>query len=89
MRFKEFVITFAKTTKDYIGYFEGFKDLSGEEKKIRVDKKITDFTLDIVNKANINMFLKFIIKNYVIKNIPAITQAIFDLIKAKVKGITE
>lgn len=89
MKFKEFVIDFAKTAKGYIAYYETLKDLSGEEKKIRLDKKMTDLSLNIIEKAQINLVLKFIIKNYIIKNIPYITQAIFDLIKARVEGITD
>lgn len=89
MKFKEFVIDFAAKAKNYIGYYEEFKELTGEEKKLRVDKKMADFALNILKNASLNVFLKFIIKNYIIKNIPAITQAIFDLIKAQIKGITE
>lgn len=89
MKFKEFIKDFTKTAKGYIAYYETIKDLTGEEKKLRLDKKMCDYAELILSQIKINPILTFIIKNFIIKNIPAITQAVFDLIKTSVKGITE
>ena len=94
MKFKEFIIRFFVTTKEYINYAEAAKtlgntEMSGIEKKKYVDDKMINYANLILEKAQINFVLKYIIKNFIIKNIPTLTQAIFDLIKSKIDGITE
>ena len=89
MNFKDFVQEFVTRTKSFIAYYETIKDLTGEEKKIRLYKRMTDFANSLLDDAKVNFFVKFIIKHFVINNIPAITQAVFDLIKTKITGITK
>lgn len=80
---------FVERTKSLIAYYKTIKDLTGEEKKIRLDKRMTDFANSLLEDAKINFIIKFLIKNFVIKNIPEITQSIYDLIKTKIEGITK
>ena len=40
MKLKEFIKGFAATAKDYIEKYEQYKELSGEQKKARVDNII-------------------------------------------------
>lgn len=89
MNFKELLNKFVGITKAYIKYYEQLKELTGSERKKLLDKKMKEFLEKFLNEVPMNFILKFIVKNYIIKNIPAITQAIFDLIKSRIAGITE
>ena len=89
MKFKEFIKTFADTTKITIANLETYKELTGETKKAQLDLTITNWVNVFLEGNNLNVIAKWVIKTFVIKNIPAITQAIFDLIKSRVEGITK
>lgn len=88
MKFKEFVKTFVNTTKITIANLETYKELTGVAKKAQLDLTITNWVNVFLKDEKLNVFVKWIIKTFVIKNIPDITQAIFDLIKSRVEGIT-
>ena len=89
MKIKEFIQNISKETARYIEKYEQIKDLSGEQKKARVDGVITEYIETTIDKIGLNFIIKFIIKKLLIENIPVITQCIFDLIKSKVDGITK
>lgn len=89
MNIKEFIAEFAQKTKNLITVYEQYQELTGAEKKNKVDEIITSWVQRALDSCRLNLITKYIIKTFVIKNIPAITQAVFDLIKTRVKGITE
>lgn len=89
MKFKEFITNFVTETKYYIEKYEQYKELSGVQKKARVDDIIKSYIENTIDTIGLNFVAKFIIKKLLIENIPVITQCIFDLIKAKVEGITK
>lgn len=89
MKIKEFIKNVVAQTKTCIEKYEQIKELNGKQKKARVDEVITEYIEATIDKIGLNFIVKFIIKKLLIENIPTITQCIFDLIKAKVKGITK
>lgn len=89
MKIKEFIQNVAAETRHYIEKFEQYKDLSGEQKKARLDDIIKTYIENTIDSTGLNVFIKFIIKNFILDNVPTITQIIFDLLKAKIEGITK
>lgn len=89
MKFSEFIKGFAATAKDYIEKYEQYKELSGEQKKARVDDIILTYCENALDNLPMNFVFKWAFKKLLIPNIPHITQAIFDLLAAKVQGITK
>lgn len=89
MNLKEFIGDFTGKTKNLIQIYQRYDNMSGESKKSMLDNKMTDFVENAVNASGLNFIVKWIIKKYIITQIPYITQIIFDLIKTKIKGITE
>ncbi len=71
--------------KNQIVIFVGKNDLLGKEKKEKVDKKVIAFLQEKLHSDN--GFVKFII-NLLIAIVPAITQFIYDTLKARVDGLT-
>ena len=65
------------------------KELENIEKKAKLDKAVTAYFVSLLSTAKLGFFSRFVIEKVVVKNIPTITQAIYDLLKAKVKGITK
>jgi len=88
MQIKEFIGEFAEKTKENIAKLAETK-LTGAEKKAQLDEKITKWAEKTVNEAKMNIVLKQAVKQFVISSIPVITQAVFDLLKARIAGITE
>lgn len=89
MDVKTFILNVVSNTKNYIEKFEKYKELTGEQKKARVDEIIREYIEATIDTIGLNIIFKFVIKKVLIDNIPVITQAIFDLLKAKVDGITK
>ena len=89
MKLKEFIKGFAATAKDYIEKYEQYKELSGEQKKARVDNIILAYCENALDNLPLNFVFKWALSKILIPNIPHITHAIFDLLKAKVEGITK
>ena len=89
MKFKEFIKEFVNKTKNLIQVFEEYSHLSGAEKKAQVDFRIKNWVEEVIDNSKINFLIKFILKTYILNNIPEITQTIFDLVKTRVQGITE
>lgn len=63
--------------------------LNNEEKKNKLDTIIEKWLDNLLLGAKLNFVTKFLIKNYVIKNIPILTQIVYDLIKSKIDGVTK
>ena len=89
MDIKTFIQDFANNTKKYIEKFEEYKELTGEQKKQRLDEIIEDYVEVALDSVNMNVVLKFVFKKVLLANVPVITQIIFDLIAARIKGITK
>lgn len=89
MKIKEFIENFTNVSKAIIERVETYKDLSGEEKKERVDEVVTNYVTGVIDNIQVNFIVRFILKKLLIDNIPTITQIIFDLIKTKISGITK
>lgn len=89
MHIKTFIKDFVQNTKGYIEKYEQYKELSGEDKKKRVDVLITDYVQAVIDNVGMNFVFKFVLKKLLLENIPTLTQLIFDLIKTKVDGITK
>lgn len=89
MNVKEFIKNVAAQTKTCIEKYEQYNELDGKQKKARVDECIAKYIEAALDTIGINFIVKFIIKKLLIENVPIITQCIFDLIAAKVKGITK
>lgn len=88
-KLNEFIIDFSEKTKYYISKYESFKELTGEEKKARVDDMVISWALPQIDLLPINFVLKICLKKIVEFCLPSITQAVFNLIKCKVDGITD
>lgn len=89
MKIKQFIKNIVAESKHYIEKYEQYKDLTGEEKKARVDDILKTYIENTIDTIGLNFIVKLIIKKLLIENIPVITQCVFDLIKAKVEGITK
>lgn len=89
MNFKEFIKNVADETRHYIEKYEQYKDLTGEDKKNRVDDIIKTYIENTIDTIGLNFIVKFMVKKLLIENIPVITQCIFDLITASVAGVTK
>lgn len=85
----DFIKGFSQTATIYIQKYENIKGLSGKEKKAKLDDILTQYTLKAIDNIGLNFLAKFIIKSFIVSNIPAITQQIFNLIEKRVSGITE
>ena len=65
------------------------KELSNLEKKNKLDKAVEVYFLSLLASSKINFITKFVIEKVVVPYIPTITQAIYECIKVKIKGITK
>ena len=88
MNFKEFIENFVATTKTSIVELAQ-TELSNQNKKLVLDHKIGDFLEETLNNLAINFILKIALKKLLLPNVSLITQIIYDLLKEKIKGITE
>ena len=86
---KQFIENFTQRVKISIAALETYSALTSEQKKERLDEMVTKFVQETIDSIGLNFVLKLIVKKLLIENIPLITQAAFDLIKARVRGITE
>ena len=65
------------------------KELSNLEKKSKLDKAVECYFVTLLASSKISWFAKFVIEKVVVPYIPTITQAIYDLLQEKIKGITK
>ena len=70
-------------------------ELSNKEKKYKLDKAIKGWLIPILATAKISIpfvpdfIVKFMFEKLIINNIPVLTQAVYDLLKDKIKGVTK
>ena len=64
------------------------KELSNTERKQKLDKAMAAYVLTLMSDLGVNFVYKWIIEKFIIKNIPVITQVIFDLLKSRLEGVT-
>lgn len=69
-------------------------DVNGTEKKAILDKRITSQIIALFDgylktKNPVLFLIKKIVLDYIIANVPAITQGIYNMIKTRVEGITD
>ena len=70
-------------------------ELSNKEKKYKLDKAIKGWLIPILATAKISIpfvpdfIVKFMFEKFIINNIPVLTQAVYDLLKDKIKGVTK
>lgn len=65
------------------------KEIANKEKKAILDKAIMGYLVPLLATAKLGFFTKFILEKFVLDNIPVITQAIYDLIKDRIDGVTK
>ena len=88
MEFKNFILNFVNTTKQNI--IELAKtELNNNNKKLILDQRIIEFLENTIAGIKINFILKLALKKLLLPNVSVITQIIYDLLKAKIDGITK
>ena len=88
MELKNFILDFVNTTKQNI--IELAKtELNNNNKKMVLDQRIIDFLDNTIAGIKINFILKLALKKILLPNVSVITQIIFDLLKARIEGITK
>lgn len=88
MQLKNFILNFVNTTKQNI--IELAKtELNNNNKKMVLDQRIIDFLDNTIAGVKLNFILKLALKKLLLPNVSIITQIIFDLLKARIEGITK
>ena len=88
MEFKNFILNFVNTTKQNI--IELAKtELNNNNKKMVLDQRIIDFLDNTIAGVKLNFILKLALKKLLLPNVSVITQIVFDLLKARIEGITK
>lgn len=88
MEFKNFILNFVNTTKQNI--IELAKtELNNNNKKMVLDQRIIDFLDNTIAGVKLNFILKLALKKLLLPNVSIITQIVFDLLKARIEGITK
>lgn len=89
MKIKKFIYDFSEKAEQLIKKYEEYKELTGKQKKARVDEALLKWALIYLDTLAINGFLKwglkFILNNY----LDDFTQLIFNFIETKIEGITK
>lgn len=88
MKIKELINgLFYNTKKDIIELAQ--TELTNKNKKTVLDHKIIEYIENATNSLAENFIFKIVIKKLLLPNVPVITQWVFDLLKAKIEGITK
>ena len=88
MTLKEFIKNFAEQTKNKIIEL-AHTELTNENKKLMLDHHIVDYVERAINGLTINFVFKMALRKLILPNISVITQLIFDMLKARIEGITK
>lgn len=86
--FKKIVTEFINFTKANIVDLAQ-KELENTEKKAKLDKAIKTYLETLLIGVKVNFVTKWVVEKYVIQNIPTLTQAIYDLLKARITNVTK
>lgn len=71
------------------------KELNNNEKKEQLDKAVKGWLIPLLASVSIKIpfvpefIVKYFFEKFIINNIPVLTQAVYDLLKDKVKGVTK
>lgn len=63
-------------------------ELGNKEKKDALDRAIKGYLVPLLATARVGFITKFILEKFVLDNVPVFTQAIYDLIKSRIEGVT-
>lgn len=85
--FKNFISGVTSTAKKIIVEMQKAEKLTNEEKKQKLDEAIVAFLQ--ANISNYHFFVRFAIQKLLIPYVSEFTQAIFDLLKARIQGVTK
>ncbi len=85
--FKNFISGVTETAKKIIAEVQVAEKLSNEEKKQKLDEAIIAFLETNISKYH--FFVRFAIQKLLIPYVSDFTQAIFDLLKARIQGVTK
>lgn len=88
MKLKEFIKNFAEQAKNKIIEL-AHTELTNENKKLMLDHYIVEYVEKAINGLTVNFVFKIALRKLILPNISVITQLIFDLLKAKIEGITK
>ena len=87
MKFRELINgLFYNTKKDIIELAQ--TELNNENKKLVLDHNIVEYLEKAINGLTVNFIFKMVIKKLLLPNVSIITQWNFDLLKAKIEGVT-
>lgn len=64
------------------------KNMSNEDKKKQLDVKMFEYVQKVLTTQKLNIFVKLLIKKLIVPCLDDVTQLIYDLLKAKIKGVT-
>ena len=64
------------------------KELSNTDKKLKLDNAVVSYITTTINAIAPNFVIRWIINKFLIPYIPILTQAVYDLLKAKIEGVT-
>jgi hypothetical protein len=88
MKVNEFITNLTMITKLKIAELAK-SELNNLDKKAVLDEKVTLWATKTLENIPVNFLVKFLIKKYFIANVSVITQNIYDLLKAKIQGVTK
>lgn len=92
--FKKIVAEFIKFAKLNIADLAK-TELDNKEKKAKLDKAIEGWLIPLLATVKFSIpfvpdfIVKFVFDKFILNNIPVLTQAVYDLLKDKVKGVTK
>lgn len=64
------------------------EQISNAEKKAMLDEAVKGCIMSLLATVKLGWVTKFILERFVVQNIPVFTQAIYDLIKCYIDGVT-
>ena len=88
MKLKEFINNFAEQAKSKIIELAQTV-LTNENKKLMLDHYIVDYVEKAINGLTVNFVLKLALRKLILPNVSLITQIIFDMLKARIAGVTK
>lgn len=88
MSIKDFINGFVTTAESKIIELVN-TELDNADKKAALDKVVADYVERAIDNLPINFLLKILLRKCLVKNIGVFTQAIYDLLKTKIKGLTK
>lgn len=92
--FKKIVAEFIKFAKLNIADLAK-TELSNKEKKAKLDKAVEGWLIPLLATVKFSIpfvpdfIIKFVFDKFILNNIPVLTQAIYDLIKDRIDGVTK